>query len=77
MSQHFKRCSLCGAEWTTRQDFLADRDVQLEGYQWDSMQVKVGMPPEGVLLFTHARSNCGTSLAVAAKLFRRNRNNSD
>lgn len=71
MSQHFKRCSLCGAEWTTKQDFLADRDIRLEGYQWDSKQVKMGMPPEGVLLFTHAKSACGTSLAVEAKLFRR------
>ncbi len=71
MTQQFERCSHCGAGWTTKEDFLADRDIRLEGYQWDSRQVRIGMPPEGVLVFTHAKSRCGTSLTVAAKLFRR------
>lgn len=71
MMQYFKRCSLCGAEWTTKESFLSDRALRLDGYQWDSVQVKTGMPPEGVLVFTHATDGCGTSLSVAAKLFRR------
>jgi hypothetical protein len=33
--------------------------------------VRVGMPPEGILVFTHAKTSCGTSLAIEAKLFRR------
>lgn len=69
--QHFKKCSLCGAAWMTKEEFLEDRDIRLEGYQWDSRQVKLGMPPEGVLVFTHAKSACGTSLAVEATQFRR------
>ena len=70
-TQQFKRCSFCGTEWKSKEAFLADREVQLEGYQWDTAQVKEGMPAEGILVFTHARNDCGTSLAVASQMFRR------
>jgi hypothetical protein len=67
----FKRCTLCKKEWKSREDFLADKELRLEGYQWNYMKVMEGMPPEGVLVFTHANADCGTSLAVAAQLFKR------
>ena len=71
MTNYIKRCTLCGVEWTTKEDFLADQDVRLVGYQWDSRQVKVGLPSDGVLVFTHAKATCKTSLSVAAVMFRR------
>jgi hypothetical protein len=67
----FKRCTLCGREWKTREEFLADKEIHLEGYQWNHIKVMEGMPPEGILVFTHTLDNCGTSLALAAKLFKR------
>ena len=67
----FKRCTFCGKQWETREDFLADNELRLDGYQWDSMQVVSGFPPEGMLVFTHSIVQCGTSLAVAAQNFKR------
>lgn len=67
----FKRCSLCGTEWNSKEDFLADSDVQLQGYQWDSVRVKNGMPSEGMLVFTHRTTACGTSITISARQFRR------
>lgn len=67
----FKRCSLCGKEWPTREDFLRDKDVRLEGYKWDRVQVMAGLPSEGMLVFTHSPSVCGTSIAISASLFKR------
>jgi hypothetical protein len=67
----FKRCSFCGKQWETREEFLADNALRLEGYQWDSLQVANGLPAEGMLVFTHAEPQCGTSLAVAARNFKR------
>ena len=55
----------------TKEDFLADQEVRLEGYQWDSRQVKVGLPSDGVLVFTHSKATCGTSLTLMATKFRR------
>ncbi len=67
----FKRCSFCGKEWVTREEFLADKEVRLEGYQWDSAQVVAGLPPDGLLVFSHSHPGCGTSISIAARTFKR------
>jgi hypothetical protein len=67
----FKRCTCCGKEWKTKEDFLADKEVELIGYQWNRLIVAAGMPPDGLVVFTHSRDNCGTSLSVIAKQFKR------
>lgn len=72
MNESFKQCSLCGMQWKSKDDFLADRDLRLEGYQWRTQQVLVGLPADGVLVFTHAIPTCGTSLTVEARRFQRN-----
>jgi hypothetical protein len=69
--QMFKRCSFCGKEWQTREEFLSDKELRLEGYQWENKQVMAGLPPDGMLVFTHSRGECGTSLTIAARVFRR------
>jgi hypothetical protein len=56
----------------SREEFLADRNVRLEGYQWRTLQVLTGLPADGVLVFTHTTPTCGTSLTVEAKRFQRN-----
>jgi tRNA U54 and U55 pseudouridine synthase Pus10 len=67
----FKQCSFCGKQWNTREEFLADGTLRLEGYQWDSLKVVAGFPPDGMLVFTHSVDQCGTSLALAARVFKR------
>lgn len=70
MDTPFKLCTFCGREWKTKEDFLQDRDVFLDGYQVIRKRLLEGLPAEGLLIFTHRVSNCGTSLAIAATKFR-------
>jgi hypothetical protein len=66
----FKRCTLCGTVWDTREAFLSDRHNRLDGYQFNMRRVLEGKEPEGLLIFTHRTSKCGTSLALSASSFR-------
>ncbi|MGA9120014.1 MAG: hypothetical protein WB699_11690 [Bacteroidota bacterium] len=67
----FKKCGLCALEWGTCEAFLNDRDNRFEGYVYLKDRALDGMPVEGLLLFTHRRAQCGTTLAIAASRFRR------
>lgn len=60
----FKRCTSCGAVWNTREEFLADASVHLDGYQANFMDLEVGL-----FLFTHRTDSCGTTMAIYAKEF--------
>jgi len=66
----FKRCTMCGSEWQTKEDFLNDRDVLLNGYQWNRKKFRSGEGFAGLLIFTHRKALCGTSLAIAAGSFK-------
>jgi len=66
----FKRCSMCRKEWLTREEFLEDRSMYLDGYQVNRRRIEAGLPPEGILLFTHRTKACGTTLGVSASKFR-------
>jgi len=66
----FKRCSLCGAEWQTRDEFLADKTLKLNGYQGSLRRLRLGEMARGLLLFTHKAPGCGTTLALEAKRFK-------
>ena len=55
----FKQCSYCGHKWVSRAEFVDDTDLLLNGYQ-----AHLGDMAEGLLLFTHLRLDCGTTLAV-------------
>ncbi|HUI10209.1 MAG TPA: hypothetical protein VL221_07765 [Bacteroidota bacterium] len=66
----FKRCSMCRKEWLTREEFLADRSMYLDGYQVNRRRIEAGLPPEGILLFTHKTKACGTTLGISASKFR-------
>lgn len=66
----FKRCSMCRKEWHTREEFLADRTMVMDGYQVNRRRIEAGLPPEGILLFTHRIKKCGTTLGIAASKFR-------
>ena len=66
----FKKCTLCSAEWATRDEFLNDVDNTLDGYVYVKRRVMTGKPTEGLLLFTHRALQCGTTLAIAASRFK-------
>jgi hypothetical protein len=70
MDAPFKRCTLCGRVWQTRDEFLLDEENCLNGYQYNRKKVIAGLPVCGLLLFTHRTVACGTTLAVAASRFR-------
>jgi len=66
----FKRCSMCLKEWHSREEFLADRSTTMDGYQVNRRRIEAGLPPEGILLFTHRTKKCGTTLGIAASKFK-------
>lgn len=57
----FKQCSMCRHPWRNRDDFLADPDLEIIGYQacFDSIT-------DGLFLFNH---QCGTTLSVKVEDF--------
>jgi hypothetical protein len=70
----FKRCSLCNAVWHTKDEFLTDPNIKLNGYQKTSHNVRT-ISNGGLLLFTHSITACGTTLAMYAKVFKEKENN--
>lgn len=67
---NFKRCTMCGTEWPTKDDFLDDRHIHLNGYQWNRKKLRSGEGFAGLLIFTHRKDQCGTSLAIEATKFK-------
>lgn len=68
----FKRCTLCGAEWKDRDEFLHDPSLVLNGYQGNLRQLMSGRQRQGLLLFTHTVEGCGTTLAFDPSEFKGN-----
>lgn len=61
---------MCGVEWGSKDEFLDDRDIHLNGYQWNRKKFRSGDGFAGLLIFTHRAAGCGTSLAIAATKFK-------
>jgi hypothetical protein len=70
MTGSFKRCTLCGKEWMSREEFLNDLTLHLNGHQWNRKKIEAGEKAEGLLIFTHKTHECGTSIAITASQFR-------
>ncbi len=64
VKQNFKECSGCGKVWRTADTFLNDKSLKLNGYQWNLLQEK-----SGLLVYTHERSYCGSTISVKAQSF--------
>jgi len=60
----FKICPSCEHVWPTLEEFLADPDLLLAGYQvhFDDLEA-------GLFLFTHTQEDCHTTLALVVKDF--------
>lgn len=66
----FKQCTLCGEEWSTKDEFLGDEDIHLNGYQWNRKKLRAGEDIAGLLIFTHRKAECGTTIGIAARKFK-------
>jgi hypothetical protein len=60
----FKTCPKCSTKWKTREGFLSDSTMHLNGYQADLSNSALGL-----FLFTHEAPGCLTTLAVFAYQF--------
>lgn len=61
----FKECTLCHTAWGDRVQFVTDGELRVEGYiaHFDD-------PGQGLILVTHRRHGCGTTLAIQADSLR-------
>jgi hypothetical protein len=71
MNDYFKQCPMCRKIWQSKEEFLADTSLRLNGHQWNRQKVLKGLPARGLLLFTHTAENCWTTLAVNVADFHR------
>lgn len=60
----FKVCPTCGKVWKALDEFLADPELELMGYQ-----VHFEDLTGGLFIFIHHHENCGTTLAVPVGQF--------
>ena len=61
---NFKTCTCCGKVWQTRDEFIKDNHLTLEGYQADLDSLE-----EGMLLFTHHWADCGSTIVLEVQDF--------
>jgi len=67
----FKECSYCKKVWHSKEEFLTDESVLLNGYQC-SVKNYHTIAKGGFILFTHTVESCGTTIALSAELFKEN-----
>ena len=60
----FKVCSCCGTTWPTRDAFLSDGSLRVEGYTADFQALELGL-----FFITHNREECGSTLAILTRDF--------
>ncbi|MBZ0266456.1 hypothetical protein K8I28_17495 [bacterium] len=56
---------MCKNRWDTLEEFVNDPELLLEGYQ-----AAIPNADKGLLLFTHTRAGCSTTLSLYARDFR-------
>ncbi len=60
----FKLCSMCGKKWKTRDEFLNDPSLEINGYKADFEKLEWGL-----FYFTHKKENCFSTMALEAQDF--------
>jgi hypothetical protein len=55
---------MCGEMWKTRDEFLKDRSLELNGYGADFRELG-----NGLFYFTHKVQDCSTTMALKAREF--------
>lgn len=57
----FKKCTMCSKIWETREEFLKDEELELNGYTADFEILSLGL-----FYFTHNRPECRSTLTLYA-----------
>jgi len=60
----FKSCPMCKKDWSSRNIFMDDPEVNFNGYQ-----ANFGTVEHGLFYFTHENEICGSTMALKAELF--------
>ncbi|HMK56293.1 MAG TPA: hypothetical protein VK448_06635 [Dissulfurispiraceae bacterium] len=60
----FKKCPGCFRDWSTRDDFLSDNSLELNGYKADFEKLEYGL-----FFFTHKVDGCCSTMALEVKDF--------
>ena len=60
----FKRCSMCSTEWNTRDDFIGDNLLEINGYKADFEKLEWSL-----FYFTHHKQDCFSTMAIEANEF--------
>ena len=60
----FKVCNCCKEVWPTLESFLADSLLKINGYQADFASLS-----KGILLFTHLKKKCRSTLSLSVERF--------
>lgn len=60
----FKRCPMCHHQWLSRNDFLTDSRLRINGYQADFKKLE-----DGLFYFTHESDDCYTTMAIPSVQF--------
>lgn len=61
----FKQCPCCSFTWASRDEFLADPNLDLNGYQVNFQNLEGGM-----FLFTHNTESCQSTMTIMMGVFR-------
>jgi hypothetical protein len=60
----FRKCPMCSTEWETRDDFLDDQSLEVNGYGADFEKLDWSL-----FYFTHKKEGCYSTMALEAKDF--------
>ena len=63
-STMFLKCSTCGHQWESREDFISDPLVKLIGYQVNFEDLQ-----SGFFMFNHLAETCRTTISLRTGLF--------
>jgi len=64
MSEIFKTCPCCQKTWPTQAEFVADEQLQFNGYQADFEKLEYGM-----FFFTHMIDDCCSTMVIEVNEF--------
>ena len=62
--KHFKICPLCSTKWITRDEFLDDPLLDINGYQAHFEKLEWSL-----FYFTHQKEGCFSTIAIKAEEF--------
>lgn len=60
----FKICPMCATEWKTRDEFLGDKSLELNGYKADFEKLQWSL-----FYFTHKKEGCFSTMVIEAQDF--------